>query len=105
MASPEGPCVAPGDVPVVVEHLYRGGLFSGDYHPYIGDIRKKPVGNLDLNEACIYLTALAKHDRICEGLFDASIQNGLIAGLLERWLELTHESEPAKSQDEKESAT
>ena len=38
-------------------------------------------------ETEIYLTALAKGDRLNEGLFDQSIQTGLLETLLRKWLD------------------
>ncbi len=68
-------------------YLMQGSLYQDDYHPHIKAILKKKPKDLTLAETEIYLTALAKGDRINEGLFEQSIQNGLLETLLRKWLD------------------
>ena len=68
-------------------YLMQGSLYGEDYHPHIKEIRKKKPKDLTLPETEIYLTALAKGDRLNEGLFDQSIQSGLLETLLRKWLD------------------
>ncbi len=67
-------------------YLLQGSLYRQNYHPHIKAIRKKKTKDLTLAETEIYLTALAKGDRLNEGLFDQSIQSGLLETLLKKWL-------------------
>ena len=68
-------------------YLMHGSLYHEDYHPHIKAILKKKPKDLTLAETEIYLTALAKGDRLNEGLFDQSIQTGLLETLLRKWLD------------------
>ena len=68
-------------------YLIQGSLYREDYHPHIKEIRKKKPKDLTLPETEIYLTALAKGDRLNEGLFAQSIQSGLLETLLKKWLD------------------
>ncbi len=68
-------------------YLMQGLLYQDDYHPHIKAIRKKKPKDLTLAETEIYLTALAKGDRLNEGLFDQSIQSGLLETLLKKGLD------------------
>lgn len=78
--------------------LFHGELYQGDYHPHIRRILKTKTQDLTLLEIQIYLTALAKGDRLNEGIFDDSIHNGLIAQLLTRWLELSDEEKSEETE-------
>ena len=68
-------------------YLMQGSLYQENYHPHIKAIRRKKPKDLTLAETEIYLTALAKGDRLNEGLFDQSVQSGLLETLLKKWLD------------------
>ena len=70
--------------------LFLGNLYEGNYHSEIKEIRTKPINNLTRHEVAVYLTGLAKADRIYD-VFDGYMQKGIIASLLKRWLELSKE--------------
>ncbi len=74
----------------LLEYAYSGGMpWDRNRLEKIGEVVKKPISVLSLDEVFLYLTSIIGRDRICEGLYDEMIQNGTIAKLLERYLVLT----------------
>ncbi len=74
----------------LLDYAYNGGMpWDKDRLEKIGEVMKKPISGLSLDEVYLYLTTIIGRDRICEGLYDRMIQNGTISSLLERYLVLT----------------
>ena len=69
--------------------LFQRNLFNGDYHKYIDKI----IGNVDnasFEELSIYLTGIARAERICDS-FSIAYTDGTLDALIRRWLKLARE--------------
>ena len=72
----------------LLDFLISGKLYSGDYRQKIGSLIDRDPKTMNLEDVELYLTALAKQDRINDGLFTESVANGLVGKLVSRWLDL-----------------
>ena len=72
-----------------VEAVHSDAICDYDYMEHYERIREKALNKLTYREVCTFLTFIVRGERFCSGHIANHIQDGVLAGLLERYLELT----------------